>query len=209
MHDDSLGITFRETMAGAFALEESDPITGAAAGKSSGTTLAMHATVTVHDVKRFVADPNHTGGIVGEIDFAPFGFGIPSRTGVFKLFAPSDQPTLKYMVYELGFEFAGTQYYLAGKKEVRDDPGFDMLSDTTTLYTRLHRGSDATGPVVGAGVLKLDVGDFAKLLSTVRPIGAHSVGDGAEAVLTFSRFFAGQLLDTYGGAAGQLFGPRK
>jgi hypothetical protein len=122
---------------------------------------------------------------------------------VFKLFAPAGADRMKHMVYELGFEVAGKRYYLAGKKEVRDDPGIDLLSDTTTLFTRLHEGNDASGPVVGAGVLHLDMGDFARLLSTIRPVGAQSVGEGAEAVMTFSRFFAGQLVDSYGGAAGR------
>jgi hypothetical protein len=110
------------------------------------------------------------------------------------------------MVYELGFQHDGKRYYLAGRKEVRDDAGVDLLSDTTTLFTRLHEGDDATGPVVGAGVLHLDMGDFARLMSTIRPVGARSAGEGAGAVLTFSRFFAGQLMDTYGGAVGRVLG---
>jgi hypothetical protein len=203
MQDEPLGITFRETMAGPFALGVDDPRAGAARGERAGTTLTMHATITVHDVQRFVADPTHTGELVGEIDFPPLGAGIPARSGVFRLFSPGDAPRLKYMVYELGFEHDGKRYYLAGKKEVRDDPGIDLLSDTTTLFTRLHEGNDASGPVVGAGVLHLDMGDFARLLSTIRPVGAQSVGEGAEAVMTFSRFFAGQLVDSYGGAAGR------
>jgi predicted acylesterase/phospholipase RssA len=206
MQDEPLGITFRETMAGPFALGAADPSAGEDAGRRAATTLTMHATVTVHDVQRFVADPTHTGELVGEIDFAPLGTGIPARSGVFRLFSPGDQPRLKLMVYELGFQHDGKRYYLAGRKEVRDDAGLDMLSDTTTLYTRLHAGDDATGPVVGAGVLRLDMGDFAKLMSTIRPVGARSVGEGAEAVLTFSRFFAGQLMDSYGGALGRAIG---
>ena len=40
-----------------------------------------------------------------------------------------------------------------------DDPGFDLWADTTTLFTRLHKGTDATGPVIGSGVLTLGVDD--------------------------------------------------
>ncbi|AHG91820.1 Patatin [Gemmatirosa kalamazoonensis] len=206
MQDEPLGITFRETMAGPFALGVDDPKAGAAAGERAATTLTMHATVTVHDVQRFVADPTHTGELVGEIDFPPLGTGIPARAGVFRLFSAGGTPGLKYMVYELGFQHDGRRYYLAGKKEVRNDAGLDMLSDTTTLFTRLHEGDDANGPVVGAGVLHLDMGDFAKLMSTIRPVGARSMTEGAEAVMTFSRFFAGQLIDSYGGAVGRMMG---
>jgi hypothetical protein len=206
MHDEPLGITFRETMAGPFALGANEPTAGAEFGRDAGTTLTMHATVTVHDVQHFVTDPEHRGELIGEIDFAPLGAGIPARSGTFKLFSPSGNAKLKHMVYELGFDHGGKRYYLAGKKEVRDDLGIDLLSDTTTLLTRLHEGTDATGPVVGAGVLRLDMGDFAKLLSTVRPVGARSVAEGAEAVMTFSRFFAAQLADSYGGAMGRALG---
>jgi hypothetical protein len=199
MQDAPLGITFREMMSGPFALGETDPAAGAERGQRSGTKLTMHATVTVRDVQRFIADPKHAGELVGEVDFPAFGDGIPARRGVFNLFSPGGDPQLKHMVYELAFEHAGQRYYLAGKKEVRDDKGFDLLSDTTTLYTRLHQGDDASGPVVGAGVLRLAMKDFASLLATIRPIGASSAGDGTEAVLRFAKFFAGQLIDTYGG----------
>lgn len=204
MQDEPVGITFREMMTGPFALGASDPVTGAALGKANGSTLTMHATVTVHDVDRFVADPRHLGSLLGEIDFTPFGTGMPSSAGVFNLFAPSAAPKLKYMVYELAFVHDGKPYYLAGKKEVRDDAGLDLLSDTTTLYTRLHEGSDAQGRVVGAGILRLGMGDFAKLLVTVRPTGPHQMTDGAAAVMKFTKFFAGQLMATYGGAIGHF-----
>ncbi len=200
MEDEPAGITFREMMTGPFALGEADPVAGAARGKAAGTALTMHATVTIHDVDRFIADPRHTGSLLGEIDFTPYGSAMLSRSGVFNLFAPSGDPKLKYMIYELAFAHDGKPYYLAGKKEVRDDPGFDLLSDTTTLYTRLHEGSSADGPVVGAGILKLGMGDFAKLLTTIHPVGPHPATEGAVAVMKFAKFFAGQLLGTYGGA---------
>jgi predicted acylesterase/phospholipase RssA len=198
MQDEPSGITFREMMTGPFAMGETDPERGATRGTAERTTLTMHATVTVHDVDRFISDPTHAGSLLGDIDFTPFGKGMPSSAGVFNLFAPASATDLKYMIYELAFTHGGKPYYLAGKKHVRDDAGFDLLSDTTTLYTTLHEGTDTTGTVVGAGVLRLGVGDFARLLTTMRPTGAHQMTDGAAAVMKFTKFFAGQLMDTYG-----------
>jgi hypothetical protein len=103
------------------------------------------------------------------------------------------------MVYELGFQHGGRPYYLAGRKEVRNDRrGTDLWNDTTTLLTRLHEGSDATGPVVGAGVLRLGVADLARLTSTLHVVNAKGPGDHARALGAFGRFFMGSLWETYG-----------
>lgn len=193
-----IGITFDETMAGAFALQAGDPEAGAAAGRKSGSELAMHATVTIPDLDAFIADPKHLGQLKGSIDFTPFGRGIPAKSGVFNLFSPSRKSGLKYMVYELAFRHDGEPYYLAGKKHVHDDPGFDLWTDTTTLFTTLYGGSDSKAPVVGAGVLRLDMGDFLKLMSTVKVTGTKSAKERAAAVARFGSFFMGELWETYG-----------
>jgi hypothetical protein len=101
------------------------------------------------------------------------------------------------MVYELAFSHGGKPYYLAGKKEVHDDPGFDLWKDTTTLYTTLHEGTSKAGPVVGAGVLRLGVADLADLVSTMRATGARGVVESAEAIAIFGRLFMGELWDSY------------
>ncbi|HEX5326036.1 MAG TPA: hypothetical protein VFW75_05165, partial [Acetobacteraceae bacterium] len=104
----------------------------------------------------------------------------------------------KYMVYELGFQHAGKSYYLAGRKEVRDDPAIDAWKQTTTLYTRLHEGADAGGPVVGAGVLTLGVADLIRMLGTVSAPGAVTAPQSAAAMARFGHFFLGQMWDSYG-----------
>jgi len=184
-------------MAGGFALGETDPEVGQEAGKRQGFELAMHAKVSLDDLKRFLDDPQHRGNLGGTIDFPPLGKEIPAATGVFNLFHPTDDPKLKLMVYELGFQHGGKDYYLAGQKEVRDDPGFDLWRDTTTLLTRLHEGKDKSGPVVGAGILSLGITHLVKLLSTVQVTDAGSAGEKARAVASFGRFFLGELWDSY------------
>lgn len=197
MRDTTPGISFREMMAGPFALGETDPRAGAAKGQASGTRLTMHATIDVQDIRAFVAEPRHRGGISGHIDFAPFGQDIPADGGVFQLFAPSPEPKLKWMVYELAFEHQRKPYYLAGKKEVRAGSVFAMWGDTTTLYTQLHEGRDAGGPVVGAGVLTLGVVDLLKLLSTFHATNADSFGGRMSAAGAFAGFFTQELWRSY------------
>ena len=193
MRDTRPGVSFRETMAGFFALGETDPEPGAAKGRTDGTRLAMHATIDVDDISGLVSDPQHRGGITGHIDFSPFGQSIPASGGVFQLFAPGNEPKLKWMVYELCFQHEGKRYYLAGKKRVRSGSVFRMWSDTTTLFTRLHEGTDASSPVVGAGVLTLGVTDLLKLLSTFHSTNAESFAGGVRAAGAFAGFFTREL----------------
>lgn len=197
MNDSRTGITFRETMKGGFALGETDPAAGEKRGKQEGTILTMHASVEIPDVRAFIADGRHGGRISGEVTFPPLGENIPAKTGVFQLFSPTEDPRMKYMVYELLVETGGTSYYLAGRKEVRDDAGLDLWTDTTTLFTKLHRGADKTSPVAGAGILTLGLEDLARLVPTMRATGAGSIAEASRAVGDFGRFFIGKLWDSY------------
>ncbi len=79
MKESNLGITFRETMEGGFALGETDPKAGEKKGKSEGHSLSMHATINIRDLKKFIPDPNHNGEITGNIYFTPFGENIPAK----------------------------------------------------------------------------------------------------------------------------------
>jgi predicted acylesterase/phospholipase RssA len=191
------GISFRETMSGAFALGETDPQAGAAKGVADGTRLSMHASIAIQDIHAFVADPQHRGGINGHIDFPAFGENIPAYGGVFQLFSPSGEAKLKWMVYELAFKHQGKPYYLAGKKNVRAESIFRMWADTTTLFTQLHAGVDSSGPVVGAGVLTLGVGDLIKLMSTFHATGTDSSSARLRAVASFVGFFLKELWRSY------------
>ncbi|MDB5802552.1 MAG: hypothetical protein JWL63_3491 [Rhodocyclales bacterium] len=197
MQDAGVGIAFRETMAGHFALGAGDPKAGAALGKTSNIQLAMHASIDVEDIEAFIADPQHVSGLSGHIDFPPLGLNIPASHGVFALFMPGDEPGLRWMVYELGFQHGGKDYYLAGKKEVRVASPLAMWSATTTLYTRLHEGRDASGPVVGAGVLSLGVSALMSLASTFHATNAPSIGKSMGAVGKFIGFFTRSLVSTY------------
>lgn len=197
MADDVVGITFHESMKGPFAIGETEPREGAERGEREDSTLTMRATIVIPDIRAFASDPRHEGTIAGEVEYPPLGGTMRATRGVFRLFSPAEQPRTKHMVYELACERAGRPFYLAGRKEVRDDPGLDLWADTTTLYTRLHDGGGTDAPVIGAGILRLGATDFAALLSTIRAVNAPSPVRAADAVTSFGRFFAGELWDTY------------
>lgn len=197
MSEQTLGFTFREKMAGGFTLGVTDPEAGAATGHDAGNTMTMHATIEIDDLSRFISEAAHPGSITGQIDYPQLGFGIPSTSGVFNLFSPTGDLSMKYMVYELGFDAHGSKYYLAGKKEVRQGPLTDVWKATTTLYAQLHQGADKTGPVAGAGVLTLTVADLLAMIPTMHATNAGSPEEAAKAVARFGKFFLGELWDTY------------
>ncbi|WP_299083095.1 hypothetical protein [uncultured Paraglaciecola sp.] len=193
----TLGLQFKETMSGGFCLGTNEPKQGNSLGKQKGFELAMHAQVDIDDIDHFTDDAAHAGRLSGSIDFAPLGTNMCAHTGVFNLFYPDSQPNMKLMIYELGFNHQGQEYYLAGKKEVRDDPGFDLWTDTTTLFTQLHQGVDKQAQIIGAGVLSLGVKDLLKLVSTVTVLNAQSSTDKAATVAKFGKFFMGELWESY------------
>jgi len=184
-------------MTGGFALGETDPRTGEKKGDATGTKLSIHCDIDILDVYGFISDPKHYAPIHGQVDFPPFGMNIPAPSGLFNLFCPSDDPKLKHMVYELAFEHAGKPYYLAGKKEVRDDPGFDMWADITTNYTRIHEGTDTSGPVVAAGVIYIGRQQLIELIPTIRATNTSSPAENLKVLADFGRFFFGSVWDTF------------
>jgi cholesterol oxidase len=193
----TIGISFREVMSGGFALGATDPVEGEKQGRAQGSEMTMHAAIDIQDIDLFLKEPSHPGGLTGTLDFTPFGAGMPATSGIFNLFNPTGDPKLKLMVYEMGFQHDGKSYYLAGQKDVRQDPIFDLWKATTTLYSKLHEGTDKTGPVVGAGVLSLGVRQLIDLMSTMKAPGAASFTEKSEAMAKFGRFFLGELWDTY------------
>jgi len=193
--DGLLALTFQEVMQGPFALGAQDPEQGAQRGGTAGTTMVLNASIRIDDLDRFLNEPTHAGSLNGTIDFAPLATGIPLTGGVFNLLERTG-PHLKEFIYQAGFEHGKKTCYLDGRKYVRQDG--ELWKDTTTLYTTLHEGRDARGPVVGAGVLSLGMADFIKTLGAMRVHNARTSADGGAALMRFAKFFLGELWDSYG-----------
>jgi hypothetical protein len=193
---DRPSLLFRETMTGPFQLGETDPASGAAAGRLAGTSLELAATVRIDDVSRFARDPQHVGRLEGHLCFGPLGAGLAAGLGVVRLFVPADAPGHKLMVYELCVAAGDRRLCLAGRKLVARSL-LNAWHDTTTLVCRLHEGSNPQGRVVGAGILTLSAWAFLRQLGSFRTPRTASAVRSARAVWTFGRFFAGELLESY------------
>jgi hypothetical protein len=122
----------------------------------------------------------------------PIGENIRATAGSFNLSSPGGSSEERLIEYRLTLEPPGRTLFLMGTKHVRDDPGFDVWSDTTTLATTLHGGIDETPPVPGAGVL--GIGPTA-LVDPVRSM--RSTSGSARAVARLGSIFLGELWERY------------
>ena len=197
-----ISLQFTEEMKGYITFGELDFEQGFRQGKRDGAFCMFHLTIEADDVDSFIADPTHEGTAGGWVECEVLGGRLPVQKGVFNLFVDSADPTRTNMLYRLFFaDSVGNPLTLTGFKDVKDDPGFDAWSDTSTLYTRILRGhispeGDATAEVAASGILNIYLQDFARQLTTFRTQGPSKAAE-AKALADFGRLFVGKLWDLY------------
>lgn len=196
-------LEFTEEMKGYITLGEVDYDKGFRNGKADGTFLMFHLTITTDDVDRFVRDPQHEATTRGWVSCEALGGKLPVDSGIFNLFVDTDDPKLIKMLYRLYFaDGVGNPLTLSGFKQVKDAPGFDAWTDTSTLYTHLLRGhveavTEPMAEIVAAGIINIYLADFTHQLTTFRAHGG-SFADRARAMEEFGRLFLGKLWGIYG-----------
>ncbi len=195
-------LSFTEQMKGYVALGETDHQRGQEVARKRGEFLRVRLTIRIDGVNRFITHPNHEAAIEGTVEYQPLGGTLTIDHGRFNLFVDHGDPSQKRMLYRIHFrDPAGEAYTLSGLKEVRDDPGFDIWSDTSTLYTRIYRGTitedqEDTAEIAGAGIIRITLPDFMKQLTTFR-VEAPTVADRTAALARFGQMFLGKLWDVY------------
>ncbi|MGH8909489.1 MAG: hypothetical protein ACRD0K_24070 [Egibacteraceae bacterium] len=195
---DTTSLEFTEEMKGYVTFGESDCERGFREGKQRGTFLMFHLTMATDDIDRLIADRTHEMRAQGWVECEALGGRLPVEHGVFNLFAEGGDPSRTTMRYRLRFrDGAGNPLTLSGLKEIHDDPGFDLWSDTTTLYVKLIQGHPEIGGEVSAsGIIHIYKRDFARQLTTFRVRG-HSAGARVKALADFGQLFLGQLWERY------------
>ena len=197
------GMEFTEKMKGHLALGETDPLAGWELGRQLAQRFMFQLTITAPDVERFAAGEDHTAIAEGYVDCDLLGGRLPVQRGWANLFVTADAVLTREMRYRLWFsDLSGQPLTMYGFKTVRNDRGFDMWTDTSTLYITLMRGhvppgengaQDAPADVIGAGILRILPLDFARQLTTFRGSGSGPLGS----IARFGAFFAGSMKDVY------------
>jgi cholesterol oxidase len=199
-------VRFTEKMRGFITFGEDDYDKGFRQGKKRKTACMFHVTVLMQDIERFIADPAHQGSITGHVECDALGGELPVEQGWFNLFVDADEDgkERKLMKYRLWLQDGeGHPITLNGYKEVEDDPGFDVWSDTTTLFTHILAGhvtpddDDDAAEIVATGILHVLPADFAVQCTTFRVHPAHRV----DAIGRFGALFAGSLWEAFGPGA--------
>ncbi|MES2950536.1 MAG: GMC oxidoreductase [Pseudomonadota bacterium] len=208
---DKLGIQFTETMTGYFSttfnLPASTDLPGYEQayqqGKVDNSPMGFTVTVSSNDLEQLVSNPQHAATIVGTVD-APALSARPLTVtrGVFNLFEVfPDQVGVRHMRYNMRLSAEdGSDYYFSAFKSVPSDhSALKIWHDTSTLYVTVYRGQDATGEVVGSGVLHIQPTDFTKQMTTMKVSNAQNEAQRLAALARFGKYFAGVLWDSYGG----------
>jgi predicted acylesterase/phospholipase RssA len=199
---DSTRLRFTEEMKGHVAPGAIEPESGRAAAESAGQHFRVHLTISLDGVRRFMADPEREGSAEGWMEWSNWERRVAVERGTFNLFTDAADPTQKLMHYRLfAHDPAGDPVTLSGHKRVQDDPGRDLWSDTSTLYTRILRGhvsldEEADGEILGAGIIHVHLLDFLHQLTTFK-VEAASDLERVAVLAEFGRFFMGRLWDVY------------
>jgi cholesterol oxidase len=199
----AVGIQFTETMKGYVAKGWSPPedYAGAdGAGKAADARMEFLLTITMPDLKAFLASPEHAGIAVGKVTIDGFtsASGMPVSNGVFNLFVAGEGPNNRRMLYALPFTGTdGKPYLLDGFKDVRDQGNFDVWGSTSTLYTVIREGTTRSGTIVATGILKILIPDFMHQLTTFRALGTNDPAEQTKALGEFGTMFFGSLWEVF------------
>ena len=180
--------------------------------KGVGTRTTMTIQVSFDDVDSWVRDPGYAGRVErGTLSCDGLqGRAATVTGGEFRILVPaggelSDVLHLR-MRYEvrLRHDSTGEPLTLYGFKLVENDPGFDAWRDTTTLFSRLYRGSgvpaDEDDPelTLAIGVLRIEPLSFARQMIGFRGIGGGLM-DQLRAPVRYQWWFGKRLARAYVG----------
>ena len=133
----SSSVRFTEEMLGHVTFGELDFARGAQPNRDGSGAFKFHLTIEVADIASFAGDPLRPATATGWIESDAFGGKLPVEQGWFNLFVDVE-PGVKHMLYRLWFrDGVGHPLTMTGFKLVKDDAGFDVWKDTTTLFTRV------------------------------------------------------------------------
>jgi cholesterol oxidase len=204
----ALGIQFTETMTGYISTRVTGDYQAAAdRGKADDSPFSFTLTIISDDLDRLLADPNHQARMIGTVKASALSPNpITVTDGVFNLLVNDpNRVDGRKMCYRMKLTTEeDLHYYFVGFKDIHDDAGLDVWSDTTTLYVTVYEGDNDAGHVIARGILIIRPEDFIKQLSTMKALNATTAQQRLEAIARYGKSFAGALFDVFGGVVRPL-----
>lgn len=198
-----VGLEFKEEMTGFFTVRIRNAQTpeayeaAAAAGKRDNRPLDVRLYIIIDNIKAFLEQREHEARAEGIVD-GVMGRKCRVDDGSFNLFVEDPQQHTKRMRYRLAFRGEdGKPYLLQGFKELRDDDGFDVWGDATTLFVTIRKGWSDDADVLGQGIISIKIADLWRQIASIRARNSPNLSTGLRWVGRFGRFFFGSLWDTY------------
>ncbi len=193
-----IGLEFEESMSGWIGMDRNDYLEGRIAGQQANTPARIDVKIIIDDLESFLQFPDHLARLEGTFSFAPLGGTVAVESGAFNLFSTDPGSGMRQMVYSFGFTSGdGRKYFFYGYKKIKNDVGFDVLEDMTTLFTAVHEGSDRTAPVAGSGQIFFDLKDAPALMASMKATGTVWLHERIQAKLAFMSFAWGVLRQEY------------
>lgn len=164
----------------------------------------FHAEITINDVNKFTQAPDTNAAMEGYIKSDYFKDEITFEEGSYwNLFKKTRDPEITLMEYHIFFKTpTGEDQTLVGFKKLKNDFGFDLWSDSTTLFSLLYEGKvseedEKNVQPQAAGVLNITLSDFIELLISFRSKGAD-FKKRTKAFIKFGTLFMDKLWEIYG-----------
>ncbi len=193
-----LGLEFEETMSGWIGIGETDFVAGRITGERESTPIRFDAKIIIDDLDHFINLSDHRARLEGTVTFTPLGGTFKIEDGLFNLFSIDATEGIRHMTYSFGFVVDNHKsYFLHGHKKIKDDPGFDLTEDMTTLFTTIHEGTDKNEPIYGSGQLFFDLKDAPALMASMKVTGTWWLHKRIQAKLAFMSFAWGAIRQEY------------
>ncbi|HTV23585.1 MAG TPA: patatin-like phospholipase family protein [Polyangiaceae bacterium] len=184
------GVAFNERFTGSLrSLAPNTP------GFESGAAVSVElsSTVLIGDLPAFLSDPSRVVELAGSVLWDGVSLGL--RDGGFRA-ETRPEAGERRLIYTASFEpIPGLTCHLRLERS--------LIAGSATLMRGLlptrvsvHRGPDASAPILASGVLDMRADDVTTCCRTLQALEPESPREGARAIVQLGRFLFGELYDS-------------
>jgi len=187
-----VGVSFLESMSG---FVRGDPDATNPPGDDTGR-LAYNLELRIPGLRAFLDAPVHEADIAGgEIIWEPYVPKTAVRPGRCVLYR-RDPATRRRKYFDFTYAFPSGKGYdieVEGHKYLRDDPGFDVVTDMSTVHLMLR----AEGREIAKGTVTVHLQEAVRQLRSIDITGATSKREEEAAAQAFFGWMNNELRDVY------------